>query len=537
MKPSVIRNENTFKLLRAVFALILMVWVAGPGCSTKIEHTIDSEELQIDSDLLMGALSLTGASPVPVTDHPSEFTSTTGPKLHSVRAPLMYLENVEFTFELFVDPATIGQIHRVYWQLDYGSMKYELSPDFDTTSGIMTIATSLGAHGLSGMNSVAYIWLSNEENENGRPVPVSFYLTPSKGMESSNKLNKEGPPTDKVIYTRTLAAHTHTVNSIAFSPQPGSHLLATGGNDHRVSLWDAGLGIELMRGEGHSQGVRSVALTPDEKYLISGGQDQTARKWNTQTGALETTWGNFRDDVSSVSVSPNAPLVALGSWDGSIHLQHLNDDQEYIVDVGDRVNSLAFSPAGGKLAAGFGKMLHEGTVALWFINVDPSTSESECEDDEGNTEICPVGMPFRCEEGKCQMHLEAMMATEGDLAGEASSIAFSNDGKQFAAGFGGGHVKLWKAVAPEGELTAVKEFQTGVNDRTVGLAYPPGGNMNLIAVSRNGYVHRWQVNDGSLLKNMKLNSGLSSVAFSADGELLAIGTSMGTVLILELGKL
>ena len=64
---------------------------------------------------------------------------------------------------------------------------------------------------------------------------------------------------------------------LAFAP--GSHLLAGGGADRTVRLWDADTGRELRRLTGHGDVVQRVAFTPDGRLLLSGGKDGALGVW------------------------------------------------------------------------------------------------------------------------------------------------------------------------------------------------------------------------------------------------------------------
>jgi len=70
----------------------------------------------------------------------------------------------------------------------------------------------------------------------------------------------------KYLVTDSMAKHARTV---AFSPD-GKYLLS-GHRDHKVRLWDADTGALLHIFEGHSEEVGPVAFSPDGQFILSAG--------------------------------------------------------------------------------------------------------------------------------------------------------------------------------------------------------------------------------------------------------------------------
>jgi WD40 repeat protein len=78
----------------------------------------------------------------------------------------------------------------------------------------------------------------------------------------------------------TLQGHANEVFADVF------HLteprIASGGRDRLVRLWDAATGEELVRLPGHADFVYSLAFNPDGKTLVSSSGDTTLRLWDTE---------------------------------------------------------------------------------------------------------------------------------------------------------------------------------------------------------------------------------------------------------------
>ena len=98
----------------------------------------------------------------------------------------------------------------------------------------------------------------------------------------------------------------------AMAVSPNGELLASGGADHKIRLFDLAARKQVAELSGHTDIVRSLAWLPVANRLLSGGTDSTIRVWDPDvsqelciaasvTGiALEI---GFSEDESTLAVS------------------------------------------------------------------------------------------------------------------------------------------------------------------------------------------------------------------------------------------
>jgi WD40 repeat protein len=93
---------------------------------------------------------------------------------------------------------------------------------------------------------------------------------------------------------RRLAGDSRAVTSVAFSPD--DRYVLTGSSDRTARLWAAATGMEVQRFSGHSDDVKSVAFSPDGRFVLAGSADGTARLWEAATGKWRAVLLSFRDN-------------------------------------------------------------------------------------------------------------------------------------------------------------------------------------------------------------------------------------------------
>ncbi|KAJ3683167.1 hypothetical protein LUZ60_013394 [Juncus effusus] len=247
------------------------------------------------------------------------------------------------------------------------------------------------------------------------PVDPSLVATGSK--DEKGFLWKIGPP-DSFL---ELQGHTDTVYSVAFNHD--GKLLATGGYDGLVRIWDASTGTQkcnpleasaklewikwhpkgnvIIGGSedasvymwnvdnqmllnsffGHSDVVTCGDFTPDGKIICTGSDDKTLRVWNPRTAESIHEIGGYNyhtEGLTCLAISADSSVAITGSQDGSVRMVNLSNGR--INPLGDHTSSvecIAISPSSGFVATGGMDM----KLIIWEL--DRSSVRCICDHEEG----------------------------------------------------------------------------------------------------------------------------------------------------------
>ncbi len=118
-----------------------------------------------------------------------------------------------------------------------------------------------------------------------------------------------------------------------FNVSPDGRFATFGTHDDNgvtlLDVWNLEKDQQVCRLGGHKGIIRTVVFSPDQKFLISGGDDKAVRVWDSLSGEEISCLQGHTHRVSSVAISADGRYVVSGSWDNTIRIWALDWDLDF----------------------------------------------------------------------------------------------------------------------------------------------------------------------------------------------------------------
>ena len=257
-------------------------------------------------------------------------------------------------------------------------------------------------------------------------------------------------------------------------------LLAFGGDDHIVRLWNVLDQKFVSQLRGHREAVRGLTFSPDASRLATVAQDGQIHFWNIQDGRLLRTLNEPLRGTRKIAFQPDGSQFAVCGFDQNVRIY---DAASYrllaTLPAHDTNNeTVAYSGDGSLLAVGG----RTGVVRIW------RTSDSKLLTD-----------------------------IEGD-GRRVRAIAFSSDGTQLATGGEGPFIMLWNPQ--NGKLVRIFDERPG---KTFALAFC--GDVMLASGESDNMVRLWDSATGRQIATLSGHTGtISTMTYEPKSETLVTGS-------------
>ncbi|KAE9343286.1 hypothetical protein PF008_g9759 [Phytophthora fragariae] len=97
---------------------------------------------------------------------------------------------------------------------------------------------------------------------------------------------------------------------------PTLESLASASMDRTIRLWDVHTGKHKQQLDGHAKGVRSLAYSPEYRFLVSAGFDFDALVWNPYVDQLILRLHGHNNSLCGVEIIPDTPQIITADVDG-----------------------------------------------------------------------------------------------------------------------------------------------------------------------------------------------------------------------------
>lgn len=171
------------------------------------------------------------------------------------------------------------------------------------------------------------------------------------------KINLWDFTTRKVI--ATLKGHTLAVTALACYQT----FLASASADSTVKLWNLATNELICTLTKHTATVRTVAFSPDGKWLATAGDDRAIHLWHTVSWQYHRTLSGHPWAISALAFSTDGETLISASWDKTIKLWQRSTGKEIGVLTGhtDSINCMALDSLANKIVTGS----RDRTIKLW----------------------------------------------------------------------------------------------------------------------------------------------------------------------------
>ncbi len=265
------------------------------------------------------------------------------------------------------------------------------------------------------------------------------------------------------------------VLSLALSPD--DKLLITGGADGEISLWEVDSGKQISSFRAHNGWITSVAFNPNGNMIASCSDSSVVKLWDLKTRKCLKILRGHTDKARQISFNLSGTILASCSDDQTIKIWDVSTGQcinTLQVHTG-KVWRVVIAPSGKILASGGSDYF----VKIWDIN----------------TRNC----------------LKTLQEHNDNIV----SIAFSHDSKILASGSKDKTIKLW-------DINTGKCIKTliGHNYKIRTVVFSKN-NKIIFSASADSTIKIWSIDDGECLKTINAhNSRIRAIALNSDDTLL-----------------
>lgn len=256
-------------------------------------------------------------------------------------------------------------------------------------------------------------------------------------------------PGGPLLYT--LTGHTGAVRSVALTPD--GHYAVSGADDFTVRVWDLERGAQVHCFQGHNDWIRAVAVSSDNRWAVSASDDQTIRLWDLESSTAATVISALGDWPRALAITPDGKRILVAGDGYNIQLRTIGKAGAFNLLKGHRgaVNAIVVTPGGRHAISGADDRTirvweleravevctlrgHTARIVALAITADGRSLVSGSRDDT-------LRLWSRDEEHEFGARPDIIITSE---AYSLRAIALTPDGKHVVGGADDGSIKVWE---------------------------------------------------------------------------------------------
>ena len=193
----------------------------------------------------------------------------------------------------------------------------------------------------------------------------------------------------------SLAISDQTIGSVRFNSS-GDWVAFGCPELGQLLVWEWQSETYVLKQQGHTNGMTSLAYSPDGSLIATGGEDAKVKLWNTSSGFCFVTFTEHESSVTGVCFTPNGKVVLSSSLDGTVRafdLARYRNFKTFTTPRPVQLSCVSVDSSGDLIVAGgqdvfeiylwsltTGRLVdvlagHEGPVAAVSFSSNPTSSQ------------------------------------------------------------------------------------------------------------------------------------------------------------------
>jgi len=326
---------------------------------------------------------------------------------------------------------------------------------------------------------------------------------------------------------RQWKASSGYIRELAFSPD--GHMIATGGEDRMVRVWDSGSGaaLQILAAGGEVSGVQ---FSPNGKHISVLSSSGGITIWKHEEGRLVASVKPVVCCVWNMAFSPDSKSFAFGTLDGSVHVVSTETGKDVRV-FHETASGWAFSTA----FSGDGTLLVTGGyhgARVWDTRTGDQLAVFPLQGQFQSLSIRPDSQQFVAATDqsatvwdRANSEILGTFARPWRQSQVPYSVSYSPDGRFVLMTAERDSARLW--ASEFGSELHVLRGGTAVVEHA---AFSPDGN-SVVTVDVDGFLRLWDSRTGSLLstrQSKRSENAWNHAYFSPDGRFILLRQQVDT---------